>query len=100
MLKKALFFILQTPIVDLSSIPDYKFGTCDYFNGKWVLDPKYTKTAYDPSKCGVEGRWNCGVLYKQTPFGSAMKYEQYRWKPDKCEMPTLEQVRNIIYSPF
>jgi hypothetical protein len=40
---------------DLSKVPDYKFGTCDLFDGDWFMDTTYKKAAYDPAKCGCVG---------------------------------------------
>ncbi|XVF62498.1 hypothetical protein PTKIN_Ptkin09bG0012800 [Pterospermum kingtungense] len=79
--------IERTPV---SSVKDGRYvikdlGSCDIFNGHWVLDDS-VDPVYKPGSCPyVEDSFNC---FKNGRVD--VSYLRYRWKPFDCQIPRFD----------
>ncbi|KAM5586359.1 protein trichome birefringence-like 41 [Rosa sericea] len=59
-------------------------GTCDFFNGRWVLDEAYP--LYHPSTCPfIEREFSC-----EKNGRADQDYTKYRWQPNDCNLQRFD----------
>ncbi|XP_020577033.1 protein YLS7-like [Phalaenopsis equestris] len=64
-----------------------KFGDCDLYHGKWIYDP--AGPLYTNSTCPI-------LTQSQNCQGNGRPdkdYENWRWKPDQCEIPRFDATK-------
>ncbi|MCL7051931.1 hypothetical protein MKW94_016485, partial [Papaver nudicaule] len=80
----SLFILVGFCFLDITHARIIKVGTCDYYQGSWVVDESYP--LYDSTKCPfISEGFDC--------IGNGRpnkEYLKYRWSPTGCDAPKFD----------